>query len=63
MTLLSIQETARRLGVKESTVRSWRLARKHLPFVSVGRAVRVPAAAVEKFVEKNTRPARPGVCV
>jgi len=58
-TLLTVQETAERLGIKPSTVRAWLLRRK-LPCVHCGRAVRVPAEAVAEFVERNTIPAREG---
>jgi excisionase family DNA binding protein len=56
--LLSVKETAERLGLKPATIRAWLLRRKNLPFVRCGRAVRVPAEAVEKFVSENTIPAR-----
>lgn len=56
-TLLNVQETADRLGIKPATVRAWLLHRK-LPCVHVGRAVRIPAEAIERFVQENTIPAR-----
>jgi excisionase family DNA binding protein len=56
--LLSVQETAERLGLKPATIRAWQLRRKNLPFVRCGRAVRIPAEAVEQFIERNTVPAR-----
>ena len=55
--LLNVQETADRLGIRPATVRAWLLRRK-LPCVHCGRAVRVPADAVEEFIERNTIPAR-----
>jgi len=55
--LLSIRETAEMLAVKPATVRAW-LARRKLPRVNCGRAVRIPAEAVAKFIESNTIPAR-----
>jgi excisionase family DNA binding protein len=58
--LLSVQETAERLGLKPATIRAWLLRRKNLPFVRCGRAVRIPAEAVETFVNQNTVPAREG---
>jgi len=56
--LLSIGEASRLLGVKPATLRSWRLKRKHLPFVQVGRLVRIPADALNKFIRENTIPTR-----
>ena len=56
--LLTLEQAARLLGVKESTLRSWRLHRKNLPFVTVGRCVRVSVAAVENLISSNTIPAR-----
>jgi excisionase family DNA binding protein len=48
--LLNVAETAAALTVKESTIRSWILARK-LPYIKVGRLVRVRRSDVEAFVE------------
>jgi excisionase family DNA binding protein len=55
--LLTVKETADALGLKCSTIRAW-LARRKLPRVNCGRAVRVPADAVAEFIERNTIPAR-----
>jgi excisionase family DNA binding protein len=57
--LLSVQETAERLGLKPATIRAWLLRRK-LPRVNCGRAVRIPADAIAQFIERNTIPAREG---
>lgn len=55
--LLTVSQAAEILGVKVSTIRAWLLRRK-LPRVNCGRAVRIPAEAVTKFVERNTIPAK-----
>ena len=55
--LLTVVETAEALNLKTSTVRSW-LADRKLPRVNCGRAVRIPAEAIEQFIERNTVPAR-----
>lgn len=55
--LLRVTEVAERLALKESTVRAW-LLRRRLPLVKCGRAVRIPAEAVEEFIRRNTVPAR-----
>jgi excisionase family DNA binding protein len=53
----TVRHTAEELGVKPVTVRKW-LAERRLPYVKLGRAVRIPAEAVRSFIEKNTIPAR-----
>jgi excisionase family DNA binding protein len=55
--LLTVVETAEALNLKTSTVRAW-LAKRKLPRVNCGRAVRIPADAVAQFIERNTVPAR-----
>jgi excisionase family DNA binding protein len=55
--LVSVRETANMLGLKETTIRAWLLARK-LPRVNCGRAVRIPVDAIEQFISENTVPAR-----
>lgn len=56
--LLTIDQAAQLLGVKPATLRAWRALRKNLPFVQCGRAVRVPAEAIERFITDNTIPPR-----
>lgn len=58
--LLSVKETAERLGLKPATIRAWLARRKNLPCIRCGRAVRIPAEAVEQFIERNTIPAKEG---
>ncbi len=55
--LLSVTEAAETLAVKPATIRAWLLRRK-LPRVNCGRAVRIPADAVQQFIERNTVPAK-----
>lgn len=55
--LLTVTEAATELGIKPSTIRAW-LARRRLPRVNCGRAVRIPADAIAQFIERNTVPAR-----
>ena len=56
-TLLTVAETADALNLKISIVRAW-IAKRKLPRVNCGRAVRIPAKAVVEFIERNTIPAR-----
>jgi excisionase family DNA binding protein len=55
--LLTVKQAADALGLKVSTIRAW-VARRMLPRVSCGRAVRIPAEAIAEFIERNTIPAR-----
>jgi excisionase family DNA binding protein len=57
MKLLTVPEAADALNVKISTVRAW-LAKRKLPRVNCGRAVRIPAEAVDEFIERNTIPSK-----
>ena len=55
--MLSVAEVARRLGLKEGTVRLW-LSQRKLAHVKLGRAVRIPPEEVERIIRENTVPAR-----
>lgn len=55
--LLTVYEAAEALAVKPATIRAW-LAKRRIPRVNCGRAVRIPAEAVAEFIERNTIPAR-----
>ena len=57
--MLTVAEVARRLGMKECTIRLW-LAQRKLPYVRCGRAIRIQDEVVEEFVKRNTVPARVG---
>jgi excisionase family DNA binding protein len=57
MRLLTVAETAERLGVKIPTIRLW-LALRKLEYVKLSRAVRVPESEVERLIRDNTIPAR-----
>ena len=55
--LLTVKQAADALGLKVATIRAW-VARRKLPRVNCGRAVRIPAEAIAEFIERNTIPAR-----
>ncbi len=57
--LLNVMEAAELLALKPATIRAW-LAKRKLPYVRCGRAIRISQDAVEKFIERNTTPAREG---
>ncbi|HYH00953.1 MAG TPA: helix-turn-helix domain-containing protein [Terriglobales bacterium] len=54
--MLTVHEAADMLGIKPATVRAWILRRQKLAVVKVGRAVRIPASSVQKFIDDNTIP-------
>lgn len=54
--LLTVEETANRLGLKEATIRRRILERK-IDYVKNGRSVRIPVEAVEKVMAAGYRPA------
>jgi excisionase family DNA binding protein len=57
--LYTVKQAAEVLNLKPATIRAW-LSRRKLPRVSCGRAVRIPAEAVERFIAENTIPAKNG---
>lgn len=68
--LVTIAEAAQQLSVSIAAVRGWRLSRKHLDFVKVGRAVRVPQKSIDRLIERQMVPhdlnsveREDGVCV
>lgn len=56
--LLTMGEASGILRVKLSTLRAWRLQRKHLAFRKVGGKVLVHRADVNRLIEKSKTPAR-----
>lgn len=51
--MLSVAEVAKRLGLKEGTIRLW-IARRKIAHVKLGRAVRIPPEEVERIIAENT---------
>ncbi len=54
--LLTVAQAADRLGLKVATIRRRILERK-IPYVKLGRAVRIPVEAVEGLMAAGYRPA------
>jgi excisionase family DNA binding protein len=50
--LLTVGETAQRLGFKERTIRRWLSLRK-ITFIKIGTAVRIPEAEIRRIVRKG----------
>jgi len=55
--LLTLGEAARVLRVRLSTIRAWRLQRKHLTFRKIGGKVLVHRDDVTRLIEKSKAPA------
>ena len=56
--LMTVRDAARRLALKEATVRAWMAARR-IGYIRVGRrAVRIPLSEVERLLNEGTVPAR-----
>lgn len=54
--LLTVQETARRLGLKKKTIRRWIGLRK-IEFIKAGeRAVRISSVEVDRIIEAGRNP-------
>lgn len=51
--LLSIKEAALVLNVKAKTLYMWRWKRKNLPFIKVGRSLKVSGKDLKEFIESR----------
>lgn len=54
--LLDVRQAALRLGVKESTIRSWVATRK-IGFTKIGRCVRFKLSTIQAIIEENFKSA------
>ena len=54
--LLTVAQVAERLGLKPATIRR-RILERRLPYVKLGRAVRIPVEDVEALIASSYRPA------
>ena len=55
--MLTVNQAAERLGLRDSTIRAW-IAQRRIGIVRLGRAVRIPADEVERLINEGTIPAR-----
>jgi excisionase family DNA binding protein len=56
--MLTVEQAARELGIKENTVRDWVMRRK-LSFVRLSpRCIRIPSGEVARLLREGTVPAR-----
>jgi len=51
--LLTVKEASDILGIKYKTLYQWSWMKKHLPFIKIGKALRVSEKDLEKFMENN----------
>ena len=56
--LLTVKETAVRLGISEMTIRKWLAAGRVVDSVRLGRSVRIPEDEVQRLIRDNTRRGR-----
>ncbi len=54
---LTVRQAAEALSLSEHTVRAW-LANRKLGYVRLGRAIRIPAAEIERVLNGGWVPAR-----
>ena len=52
--IISVKDAAQQLRLRVSTLRDWRLKRKNLEFVKVGRRVCVTQESIDRLVTNNT---------
>jgi excisionase family DNA binding protein len=52
--LLSVESVAEKLDLKASTIRK-RILQKRIPYVKIGRSVRIPIEAVNELIAKGWR--------
>ena len=57
--LLTVAQVADRLGLKEATIRR-RILERRLPYVKLGRAVRIPIEVIDALIVASYRPAIEG---
>lgn len=55
----TVEEAAAELNLKKSTIRAW-IAQRRLGHVRLGRAVRIPAAEIQRLLEAGYVPAERG---
>jgi len=51
--LLRVKEIAKILGIKPATIYQWSWLKRHLPFVKIGKSLRVSEKDLAEFIEKR----------
>jgi excisionase family DNA binding protein len=55
--LKSLPQAAVELGVTVNTLRAW-IYRRKIPYIKIGRCVRVSDQTIEQIIDRGTMPAR-----
>jgi len=53
--LLSVQQVSEILGVKPKTLYEWKYRKQNLPFVKVGKSLKIREQDLFDFIQKNTK--------
>lgn len=51
--LLNVKEASEILGIKAGTLYQWKWRKQHLPFVKVGKALRISEKDLMNFIKKR----------
>lgn len=54
--LLSVTEASEILGLKRKTLYMWKWKNLHLPFIKVGKSLRISERDLFDFIEKGRKP-------
>jgi excisionase family DNA binding protein len=57
--LLTVDQAAKQLGMSPATIRAW-IGRRKIPFVRLGRCVRISVETIDGLIESNSVPASQG---
>lgn len=55
--LLRVKEAAAALGLSQGCLRAW-IGSRRIPFVRLGRAIRIERKVIERLIAENTVPVR-----
>ena len=53
--LLSVQQVSGILGIKPKTLYQWKWMKQHLPFVKVGKSLKISERDLLDFIERNRK--------
>jgi len=53
--LLNVKQASEILGIKPKTLYQWKWMKQHLPFVKVGKALRISEKDLFDFIERKKR--------
>jgi excisionase family DNA binding protein len=53
--LRTVRQVADELGLATVTIRTW-MAQRRLPYIRLGRSVRIPEAGIQHLIERGTVP-------